>query len=315
MADILNSTILDSAILVFPLKLTHTCQDWSPPFAQKNFHSFILTQLDDGSHLEFYHVGFRHCHLGFRHLLIFSQIHSKTLSLHSDQTNSIWLTWWWLPSWILPSWIQPFCTKLWLKLIQSDSNSFILTQLDDGSHLQFGPLGFSHLSFSSQTHLHLPDWFPPFAQERLHFTLPSPPFAQKNFTHSFWLNLMMAAILNSTMLDWDTLFSSLRFTQNTLTSLWLWLKLMINWLKRIHYHSLDDGCHVGFRHSWIWLSLRFSSKLSSPSHSDSDLTRVIPTICTKKTVTHSFWLNLMMASILNSTMLDSDTAILDSDTF
>ena len=24
-----------------------------------------------------------------------------------------------------------------------------------------------------------------------------PPFAQKNFTHSFWLNLMMAAILNS----------------------------------------------------------------------------------------------------------------------
>ena len=31
-----------------------------------------------------------------------------------------------------------------------------------------------------------------------------PPFAQKNFTHSFWLNLMMAAILNSVMLDWDT---------------------------------------------------------------------------------------------------------------
>ena len=86
--------------LSFPLKLTHTCQDWFPPFAQKNLHSFILTQLDDGSHLEFCHVGFRHCHLGFRHLVIFSQIHSKTLSLHSDS---------------------------WLKLIQSDSNSFILT--------------------------------------------------------------------------------------------------------------------------------------------------------------------------------------------
>ena len=60
-----------------------------------------------------------------------------------------------------------------------------------------------------------------------------PPFAQKNFTHSFWLNLMMAAILNSAMLDWDTaildsdtLLSSLRFTQNTLTPLWLWLKLI-----------------------------------------------------------------------------------------
>ena len=40
-----------------------------------------------------------------------------------------------------------------------------------------------------------------------------PPFAQKNFIHSFWLNLMMAGILNSAMLDSGTLFSSLRFTQ------------------------------------------------------------------------------------------------------
>ena len=43
---------------------------------------------------------------------------------------------------------------------------------------------------------------------------------KKNFTHSFWHNLMMAAILNSDMLDSataildsDTLLSSLRFTQ------------------------------------------------------------------------------------------------------
>ena len=34
----------------------------------------------------------------------------------------------------------------------------------------------------------------------------------------------------------------------------------------------------------------------------------------KKNFTHSFWLNLMMAAILNSAILDSDTAILDSDT-
>ena len=53
-------------------------------FTQKDLHSFILTQLDDGSHPKLYHVGFIHCHLGFRHLVIFSQIHSKTLSLHSD---------------------------------------------------------------------------------------------------------------------------------------------------------------------------------------------------------------------------------------
>ena len=133
--DILNLAMLDSAILVFHLKVTHTCQDWFPPFAQKKLHSFslthiddgshlefqplefgllgfcylsisfqthsylprlvptlctrklhsfILTQLDDDSHLEFCHVRFRHCHLGFRHLVIFSQIHSKTISLHSD---------------------------------------------------------------------------------------------------------------------------------------------------------------------------------------------------------------------------------------
>ena len=37
-------------------------------------------------------------------------------------------------------------------------------------------------------------------------------------------------------------------------------------------------------------------------------------ILNKKNFTHSFWLNLMMAAILNSSMLDSDTAILDSDT-
>ena len=46
MAAILNSAfmnlaLLDSAILVFPLKLTHTCKDGFPPFAQINFtHSF-----------------------------------------------------------------------------------------------------------------------------------------------------------------------------------------------------------------------------------------------------------------------------------
>ena len=50
--------------------------------------SFILTQLDDGSHLEFCHVGFRHCHLGFKNLVIFSQIHSKTLFLHSDPDSN-----------------------------------------------------------------------------------------------------------------------------------------------------------------------------------------------------------------------------------
>ena len=152
----LNSTFLDSAILVSPLKVTHTCQDWFPPFEQKTFtHSLWLNlmmaailnsaMLDSDTLLS---------------SVRFTQKHSpSTLTL--TQTNSIWLTRWWQPSWILPSWIQPCCTKLWLNLIQSDSNSFILTELDDGSHLELchlelGHLGFSHFSFSSHTHSHLP---------------------------------------------------------------------------------------------------------------------------------------------------------------
>ena len=127
--------------------------------------------------------------------LRFSQIHSH-FTLILTQTNSIWLTLWWqsswfLPSWILPFWIQPFCSKLWLQLIQSDSKLFILTQLDDGSHL-----GFSH-------------------------------FPQKNFTHSFWLTLMMTAILNSAILD--SAICTKKLHSCILT-------------------QLDDGCHFEFCH-------------------------------------------------------------------
>ena len=221
---ILNLAIFDSSILVCPLKLTHTCQDGFPPFPQKNFtHSFWLNLM-------------------MAAILNSTMLHSDTAILNSDtllsslrftqkhshsiltltQTNSIWLkvihshlTWWWqpsciLPSWILISWILPFCSKLWLQLIQSDSKSFILTQLDDGSHL-----GFSH-----------------FAQQKLHSLIltqlddgshiefchiGSSHSAQKNFTHFFWLNLMIAAILksanlNSTILDSIILVFPLKLT-------------------------------------------------------------------------------------------------------
>ena len=70
------------------LKNTLTPLSFWLKLIQCDSNLFILTQLDDGSHLEFCHVGFRHCHLGFRHLLIFSQIHSKTLSLHSDSDSN-----------------------------------------------------------------------------------------------------------------------------------------------------------------------------------------------------------------------------------
>ena len=221
MAAILNLAILDSAIWLFPLKLTHTCQDWFPPFPKKK-KNFTYSSL------------FTICAKYF--------------------THSIWLTWWWQPSWILPSWIQPFWTKLWLKLIQSDSNSFILTQLDDGSHLEFGHLGFSHfaqkkpLSFiltqlddgshlefcqlefhhhgfshlriSSQTHSHLPRLVPTICTKKLHSFILTQlddgshlEFCHVEFRH------MASWIQTPCYLFWDSL-------QNTLTPLWLWIKLI-----------------------------------------------------------------------------------------
>ena len=165
MATILNSAmlnlaILDSAILVFPLKLTHTCQFRFPPFAQKIFtHSFWLN-LIMAAILNSAMLDSDTAILDSDTLLsslTFIEKHShSTLTL--TQTNSIWLKpihfhsmWWWQPSWIMSSWIQPFYTK---KLY-----SFILNQLDDGSHLEFCRvgfrhchLGFKHLVILSQIH-------------------------------------------------------------------------------------------------------------------------------------------------------------------
>ena len=191
------------------------------------------------------------------------RLHSKILFLHywptKKLTHSFWLnlmmaTIFNSSSGILSIWIQPFCTK------SSTSNSFILTQLDDGSHLEFCNVGFRHCHFGL-----IPCYLLSDSQKHSSFTLAqtqtnsfwlnlmmatifnssilnsaildSAILHKKNFTHSFWLNLMMAAILNCAMLDSDTaildsntLLSSLRFTQkhspSTLTlsqtnSIWL----------------------------------------------------------------------------------------------
>ena len=145
--------------------------------------------------------------------LRFTQKHSHS-TLTQIQTNSIWLMWWWQPSWILPCWIQPFCTKtltqtnsIWLKLIHS------------------------HSTWWCQISWILPSWFQPI-------------WTRKNFTHSLSLKLMMAAILNSTILDSATvildsytLLSSFRYTQKhshsslTLTQTnSIWLKLILSYL-------------------------------------------------------------------------------------
>ena len=349
MAAILNSAILDSAILhktltqtnSIWLKLIHSHSTWwcqpswilpswfQPIWNKKEIHSFILTQLDDGSNLEFYHLGFSHfAQKNFTHsfwlnlmmaaILNSAMLDSATVILDSDtllsslrftqkhshstltltQTNSIWLklihsylTWWWQPSWILPSWIRPFCTKLWLKLIQSDSNSFILTQLN--------------------LMMIQPSWILPFGFNH---------FVQKNFTHSFWLNLMMAAILNSAMLDSDTaildsdtLLSSLRFTQKHSHSTLTLTQTNSIWLKLIHSHLT-----WWWQPSWIlpsWISAILDSAiLVFPLKLTQLAEDLFPPFAQKKTsLIHSdstWW----CAAILNSAMLNSATAILDSDT-
>ena len=151
--------------------------------------------------------------------LRFTQKHSfSTLTL--TPTNSIWLTRWWQPSRILPSWIQPFCSNLWLQLIQSDSKSFILTQLDDDCHLEFGHLGFSHLSFSSQTHSHLPRLDPTICTKK-------PSLIHSDSTW-WWQPSWILPCRIQTLPSWIQTPSFLLSDslKNTLTPPWLWLKLI-----------------------------------------------------------------------------------------
>ena len=106
------------------LRFTSHLQKHSDSTLTKDSNSFNLTQLDDGNHLEFCHLGFSHfaqkelqtqfiltqtfmadstwmamldwlCHLGFKHLSFHkSLIHWKhsSFTLTLTQTNSIWLT-------------------------------------------------------------------------------------------------------------------------------------------------------------------------------------------------------------------------------
>ena len=130
---------------------------------------------------------------------------------------------------------------------------------------------------------------------------------------------MMAAILNSVMLEWDTaildsdtLLSSLRFTQKHSHSTLTLTQTNSIWLKLIHSHWTWWWQPSWILPSWIWPSwiqpsyYFLSNSLTPPKIGSHHFH--------KKNFTHSFWLNLMMTAILNSAMLDSDTAILDSDT-
>ena len=78
--------------------------------------------------------------------------------------------------------------------------------------------------FHSQNWLSLPDWF------SLTWLMAI------WFTHSFSLIFMMAAILNSAILDSNTLLSSLRFTQKHSHSTLTLTQTNSIWLKLIHSH-------------------------------------------------------------------------------
>ena len=165
MPAILNSANLHSAILVFPLKLTHTYQDWFPLFASK-----------------------------------------KPWLIHSDST------WWLQLSWFLPCLFQPFWTKKKPSLIHSPSTWMMAAIL------------ISAIMDSAILH-------------------------KKNFTHSFWLKLMMAATLKSAILDSNTLLYSLRFTQKHSHSILNMTQTNSIWLKLIHSHLTR-----WWQSSWIWPS-------------------------------------------------------------
>ena len=265
MAAILNSANLHWAILVFPLKLTHTCQDWFPPFAQKNFtHSFSLNLMM---------AVIWNSAILVSAILVFPltppkisshYLHKKTSLIHSDST------WWWQPYCILPWLIQTPCFLLWdslqntlsplwlwLKLIQSDSNSFILTQLDGGSNLEFCQFALSHLSFPSQTHSHLQRLVPTLCTKKPWLIdSDSTWWWQSPWTLPYWIQTLPSWIQTPCYLLSDSL-------KNTLSPLWLWLKLIQSDSNSFILTELDDGshlecCHLGFSHLHKKTSLMYS---------------------------------------------------------
>ena len=113
----------------------------------------------------------------------------------------------------------------------------------------------------------------------------------------------MAAILNSLILNFAILDSAiLVFLSNSLT------------LAKIGSHHLHKK---NFTHTSLPTICTKKTSLihwfSPFAQNKTSLIHWFPPFA-QKNFTHSFWLNLMMAAILNSAMLDSDTAILDSDT-
>ena len=136
----------------------------------------------------------------FNFAILDPAILQKTL----NQSNSIWLKlihshsiWWCKPSWILSSWIEPFWTK-------------------------------------------------------------------KNFIHSFSLNFMMAAIFNSTILDSAIMHKNTSLIHSD-SSLWwqpswilpCWIQTLQSWIQTPCY-LLSDSLRNTLTPLWLWLKLIYS---------------------------------------------------------
>ena len=247
---ILNLAMLDSAILVFPFKLSHTCQHWFPPFAQKNFTHSCWLNLMMAAILNSAMLDWDTAILDSDTLvssLRFTQKHShSTLTL--TQTNSIGLkliyshlNWWWSHLEFHPlefghvgfsylsisSQTHSHLPRLGPTICTKKLHSFSLTQLDDGSQLKFCHVGFIYFAKKKNQSFILIQLYDGSHLESCQFGFSH--FAQKNFTHSFWLNFMMAAILNSTLLNLAMVDSAI--LHKTLT------QINLIWLKLIHSHS------------------------------------------------------------------------------
>ena len=221
---------------------------------------------------------------GFNTLLF---LHKNTLTplwlllkLIQSDSNSFILTqsWWWQPSWILPSWIQPFCTNLF-KLIHSHSNLMMAAILNS--------------AILDSTILH-----------------------KINFTHSIWLNLMMQPSWILPSLDSEKHCHSWIQTpcyhlsdslKNTLTPRSDSLLKNNSILTQTHSFS-PNLMMAAILNSANLNSAILDSAILVETFLSNSLTlawRLVPSHLHRKSFTHSFWLNLMMAAILNSAILDS----------
>ena len=148
-------------------------------------------------------------------------------------------------------------------------------------------------------HSHSTWWWQP------SWILPSciQPFCtKKNFTHSFWFNLMMVAIFNFAILDSTILHKTLTQTNS------IWLKLIHSYLTWwwqpssilaildstiLAQNSDSYSLTLWLKTHWLPLNLMMAAK--------KNLLHIFPPHhFAQKIFTHSFWLNLIMAAILNS---------------